>query len=403
MSLKKIILENGLTIIGEIIPNSKCISLGYFVRTGARDESENIAGISHFLEHMMFKGTSTRSAMDVTYQLGDIGAQANAFTSEESTVYYMTILPEYLNKGIDLLSDMMKSSIDQSEYDMERNVILEEIALYEDRPTFILFESLQREFFKAHPAGNSVIGSNSTISALEREQMVSYHQSRYSPSNMVFVVSGNFDFDYISNLVRSATLDWKDHNVDRLLITPVYESSYKEFLKKDLVGSHLGIAVPGPSVKDEERFVAAVLSTLLGDSSNSRIYWELIDKGLVDNAGFDNQEFEDGGMFIAYASCDPNNLDKVEKTLLSIIDSPLEFTDEQLESAKTKLATRLALQGESTMRRMVSIGLEYLFNKEYFSISDEVRNIKAVRRVDIENLVENYDWSNKTVVRLLGH
>ena len=141
MDFKKYTLENNLTLLGEVNPHAKSVALGFFVKTGARDETADVSGVSHFLEHMMFKGTEKRSALDVTYDLGNLGAQANAFTSEENTVYYASVLPEYFEDTLELLSDMLRPSLSQEEYDVEKKVILEEIALYQDHPMHILFEA----------------------------------------------------------------------------------------------------------------------------------------------------------------------------------------------------------------------------------------------------------------------
>jgi predicted Zn-dependent peptidase len=176
--MKKTVLSNGLTVVGEPNPANVSAAIGFFVRTGSRDENEQESGVSHFLEHMMFKGTATRSAEDITFQLGNIGAQANAFTSEENTVYYGAVIPEHLPAMQELLSDMLRPAIDPDEFSTEKNVILEEIALYQDRPTHVLFEKAYRTFYGTHPVGNSVLGSTDSISALTYEQMRGYFERR---------------------------------------------------------------------------------------------------------------------------------------------------------------------------------------------------------------------------------
>ena len=164
-------LSNGLTIVGEVNPNHKSCGLGYFVKTGARDETKEEAGISHFLEHMMFKGTAKRDALQVSFDLGNIGAQANAFTSEENTVYYSAIIPEYFEELHELLTDMLRPSLVQEEFDTEKKVILEEIALYQDRPHFYLYEHATAAFFGTHPLSQSVLGTTESVSALTNGQL----------------------------------------------------------------------------------------------------------------------------------------------------------------------------------------------------------------------------------------
>src|SRR5258708_1167985 len=154
-------LKNGLTLIGEPNSANKSAAVGFFVRTGARDEVGKEAGISHFLEHMMFKGTEKRSSLDITYQLGNIGAQANAYTSEENTVYYSAIIAEFFSEIVELLCDMLRPALDRDEFNLEKKVILEEIALYQDRPQFYLFENAISTYFNSHTPGNSVLGTTS--------------------------------------------------------------------------------------------------------------------------------------------------------------------------------------------------------------------------------------------------
>ena len=167
-------LDNGLNIVGEHNDGAQSMAAGYFVRTGARDETAGISGCSHFLEHMMFKGSAHRTADDVNREFDEIGAQYNAFTSEENTVYYGSVLPEYQRRVVDLLTDMMRPALRTDDFDVEKNVILEEIALYKDRPQFTVMDDARAAFYAGHPLGNSVLGTTESIQALQRDQMHDY-------------------------------------------------------------------------------------------------------------------------------------------------------------------------------------------------------------------------------------
>jgi len=208
-------LSNGLTVIAEHNSAAASASIGFFTRTGARDESAAESGISHFLEHMMFKGTPKRSALDINLELGNLGAQANAFTSEENTVYYATVIPEKFSAMQELLTDMLRPALDPAEFDMEKKVILEEIALYRDRPHFYLFENSIKDYFGEHPAGNSVLGSHESVSAITREQMKDYFDRRYTPPNMILAATGNFDLDRFLTDARGLCGGWTNHKVTR--------------------------------------------------------------------------------------------------------------------------------------------------------------------------------------------
>lgn len=397
----KTVLPNGLTVLGEYRASAKSVALGYFVRTGARDEEPELAGVSHFLEHMMFKGTAKRSALDITYELGALGAQANAYTSEENTVYYMAVLPEFFSQALELLCDMLRPALDETEFNVEKKVILEEIALYQDRPTHVLFERALREHFGKHPAGNSVLGTTDSVSALSASQMRGYFDRRYTAANMVLVASGCFDWNKLVEEASSYTANWPALQVSRAIDKPSPTPVSLTLTKPDLQMGHLMLIASGPSAQEESRYAAHCLTSILGDSSGSRVFWELVDKGLVDSANIDNDEMDGAGMVYGYASAEPERLDEVAGVLRRILTTPGEFSDDQLERAKTKVGTRLVLQGESTMRRLMAVGNEWTYRKRYRALAEELAEFKKVDRKAIDSLLENYSFTPLTEVRLL--
>src|SRR6516225_6959621 len=195
-------LANGLTIIAETNSSVRSVAVGFFVRTGSRDETPEISGVSHFLEHMVFKGTPRRSALDVNRDFDAIGANYNAYTSEENTVFHAAILPEYLPQAVDILSDILRPSLRGEDFDMEKNVIIEEIGMYEDQPMWSAYDAAKQTFFAKHPLGNSILGTKESVGALTREQMHSYFECRYVAPNITVVAAGNFDWDPLVGLVR---------------------------------------------------------------------------------------------------------------------------------------------------------------------------------------------------------
>lgn len=394
-------LSNGLTIIGEQLESASSVAFGFFVRTGARDEPAKVAGVSHFLEHMMFKGTATRSALDVTFQLGAIGAQANAFTSEENTVFYMAVLPEYFREGFELLSDMMRPSLDPSEFDTEKKVILEEIALYRDRPTHMLFEAALREYFSNHPAGNSVLGTTETVGALSREQMKQYFDARYTAASTVLAASGNFDWPQFVEMAKEYCGSWPSNKIERVYPAGFKSTTEKTLRRENLQVAHACMISEGPSAQDDSRYAANVLSCILGDSSGSRAFWALVDKGLADSAVVDADEMDRTGLIYGYVSAAPEKIDEVSGILQQILATPAEFTDDDLQRAKTKIGTRLVLQGERVMRRLMTVGLEWAYREDYSTLQDELERTKQVSRAEIEALLKRYSLKPKTIVRML--
>lgn len=393
-------LSNGLTIVGEERSGAVSTAIGFFVKTGSRDEIPSISGVSHFLEHMMFKGTPRRSALDLTFDLAAIGAQANAFTTVESTVYYAAVLPEYIPDIFDILSDMMRSSLDPTEFATEKKVILEEIALYQDRPSHVLFEEAMRNFYFSHDAGNSVLGSSDSISALSVEQMREYFERRYSPKNIVLVVSGAFNWSEIVALAEKHCSKWTGPEVERKYEehAPAPKKIHKT--KDGISSTYMSLIAPGPSSQSSDRYSMQVLANILGDGSGSKVFWNLIDKGLCDSAHIDAEEMDRTGMVYAYASCSPENAAEVERILLEILQNPLDFSDEALLRAKTKIRTRLVLQGESAMRRLVAVGMEWLYQNTYTPLEEELKKFEAVTRASIESSLKKFTFSPLTEVIL---
>jgi predicted Zn-dependent peptidase len=394
-------LPNGLTLLGESNPSNVSAAIGFFVKTGARDESPAESGLSHFLEHMMFKGTPTRSALQINLDLGNLGAQANAFTSEENTVYYAAVIPERFAEMQELLTDMLRPSLDRGEFDMEKKVILEEIALYQDRPHFYLFENAFKDYFGDHPAGNSVLGSHGSVSALTNEQMRSYFERQYSPSNMTLVATGNFDWGKFVAIAERLCGTWVDHPVARTCNPHRTRSTKRSFGRKKLSQAHAILVTRGPSAQDMNRYPMAILSTILGDSSGSKMYWELINTGLADSVSVDSDERDGTGCFSAYVSTTPESLDKVVDIAKGILARPLDFSDEDLDRAKAKVMSRIVLDGELPMGRLMALGLEWNYRKESTPLATVLERVKQIRRGDVERALADYTLSDWAEYRLV--
>ncbi len=201
-------LDNGLTILAETDTDAHTAAIGFYVSTGARDETADLMGVSHFLEHMMFKGTDRRTAEDVNREFDEIGADYNAYTSHEHTVYYAHVIPEMLPRAVDLLSDMLRPSLREDDFDCEKNVILEEIGMYDDRPEWRLQDALNEAYFANHPLGHRVLGTKASIQALTASQMRGYFEQRYEPGTMTVALAGNLDLDQILDQLTTACGHW---------------------------------------------------------------------------------------------------------------------------------------------------------------------------------------------------
>ena len=394
-------LANGLTILAEANLQADSAAVGFFVRTGARDEQPIESGVSHFLEHMVFKGTKTRSALDITYQMGNIGAQANAYTSEESTVYYSAVLPEFVPDVTAIIADMLSPAIDQNEFETERKVILEEIAQYQDRPHYYLFEHALRDYFYDHPAGNSVLGTIDSISALTAKQMVDYHARRYRADNIIAVASGRIDWDRFCKQIDELCAQLPARAAARVSSPWAAQARRADYKRENVHQAHLVIATEGASAQDPLRDALGVLAVILGDSSGSKLYWRLVDSGIAETAMIETDERDGTGVLMSYATCEPDDIEEVSTAIEEILSKPLDFTEHDLERAKTKCAAREVLSAELPMPRLMSLGNEWMYRGEVTPLEKTVEKIRALTRKDLERALERFPLKTRSRYTLL--
>ena len=246
MQFKHTKLENGLTIIAEVNPAAASMAAGFFVRTGSRDEMPDVSGVSHFLEHMVFKGTERRSAFDVNREFDEIGASYNAFTSEENTVYYAAVLPEFQTRMLELLCDIMRPALRAEDFEVEKKVILDEIARYQDIPRFRVYDKLMSEHFASHPLGNSILGVPESITALKRDDMQAYFNCRYSPGNVTAAGVGNLDFDAFVQTVSQACSAWPCCEAGRETSRASVAGAEKVVCDRKVLREHIGLMSSAP-------------------------------------------------------------------------------------------------------------------------------------------------------------
>jgi predicted Zn-dependent peptidase len=394
-------LPNGLTIVAEANDDAHTSAVGFFVKTGTRDEDKPVMGVSHFLEHMMFKGTARRTADDVNREFDEIGANYNAYTSHEATVYYAQVLPEFLPRAIDLLGDMLRPALREEDFTVEKNVILEEIGMYEDRPQWRLHDTLLEEYFGEHPLSYRVLGTADSIKALRAGQMRSYFEHRYSPDNITLAAAGRVDFKKLVDDVSRIAGHWRPTGAGRHYVEPVVQANERAISDPKLNRHYMAMMCPGPSAQDERRYTAKVLADVLGDSEGSRIYWALVDPGLADEADFSYLPYDRTGAFFAFTSCDPARAAQVEGILLKTLDGYVDTVQvDEIERAKNKLATIATLQGENPGGRMRGLGGQWTYLGEYRSLAEELEHIMAVTPDDVRELLREMPFKPRAVVRL---
>ncbi len=395
-------LSNGLTIIAEADPEAHSAAAGFFVRTGARDEADEIMGVSHFLEHMMFKGTDGMSADDINRAFDEIGARNNAYTSSELTAFHAHVLPEHLPRAVELLSMLLRPALRDVDFTTEKGVILEEIAMYKDNPFWVLYEEAVERHYRPHPLSHRVLGTAETITNLQREAMQTYFATRYSADNTVLALAGRLDFDRVVEQVSSLCGHWLRTGAGRDPHRPTIGGG--NFTLRDAKvtrGYMIGIA-EGPAIDDDRRYAASLAAHVLGSADNSRLHWSLVETGLAEQAEASYDAHEGVGETFVFAACDPDRCDEVwnivSREIANLRDS---LTDDDLLRIRSKIATGVTLHGERPADRMHRIGRRWTHLREHRTLEAELDRINRLTIADVRDVIDAFPLAPTTVGRLL--
>lgn len=367
-------LDNGLTLLAECNDQAHFAAYGFFVRTGARDEDLQLNGVSHFLEHMVFKGSHRRSADEVNILLDELGSSSNARTSEESTIYHAAVLPEYQTPLIDVLADLLQPALRESDFETEKKVIIEEIMMYQDQPPYGGHERLMAEYFGPHPLGLSVLGTVESVSNLTAEQMRGYFQRQYSPQNMALVGAGKIDFDLLVADAERLCGGWSQPLPQRQLAAAQPHFGFSSLHKPSSTLQYVMQLAPGPGIADENRYAMRLFSAILGDDGGSRLYWDMVDSGLAESAGIGSFEYLGAGLVMSYFCCAPElaqeNLSRLHQLQLQ---GQQGVSAKELHLAKQKIVSQILLASERTEARMFSVGGQWL-NHQAYKTPTEIAN-----------------------------
>lgn len=395
-------LRNGLTIVGEVDPHAHSAAAGFFVKTGARDEATPVMGVSHFLEHMMFKGTQDMSAEELNQRFDAIGARNNAFTSNEMTCFYAHVLPEYMGDVTDLLGRMLRPALRDEDFNTEKGVILEEIAMYADNPFWLLYETTLERHFGAHPLSHRVLGTNASISALRRDQMQAYFDERYSADNTIVSVAGKLDFDACCAQIESLCGGWKPTAPGRNTASPALAGGEFTIRSEKVNRAYLLGLMRGPAFDDDRRYAAALLSQVLGASDNSLLHWSLVEPGIAEEAQASFDPHDGMGQFFVYASCDPERVDEVwsimQQQLAKVRDT---LTQDDLTRLVAKAVTGATIAGERPHDRMHRLGRMFTYLRTYWPLEDELAKLARVTLDDVRAICDAFPMQPVTVGRLL--
>lgn len=402
MEFHKHQLANGLQIVAECNTEAHSTAMGFFVQTGARDETDSVSGVSHFLEHMMFKGTPTRSADDVNREFDEMGAHYNAFTSEEHTVYYAAVLPEYQTSAVELLADIIRPSLREEDFTTEKQVIIEEIRMYEDQPPFGADDKCKAAYFRSHPLGRSVLGTIKSITDLPVEAMREYFQRRYSPGNITLVGAGRIDFPGLVEAAERICGHWNPVESARD-VSPAEPHSSFLCLKKETAALEYVIQLAlGPGATDTDRYAAKILATVLGDDSGSRLYWALVDSGLAEQASLSHHDYQGAGLFMTYMSCAAESAqDNIDKIAAIYRQAEREgVTPAELAQAKSKINSRVVLGSERPRGRLFTVGGNWIQRREYRTVKSDLEAIDAVTQDQLQAVLARYPLSLNTTLAI---
>jgi predicted Zn-dependent peptidase len=398
-------LENGLQILGQRMPDLESVSVCFFARTGARDEHDPaIYGVSHFLEHMVFKGTAHRDTEQITLDFNRMGAEFNAFTSLEQTVYYARVLREYLPDAIDLLSDMMRPRLDETDFNLERNVIIEEIARSEDVPTGQAYRRLMQSYFTGNSLGHDVLGTRESISELVVGQMRDYSSRRYAANNLILAVAGNFEWEQLRALAAEKCGAWQSGEKGREASPFTPQAANTIIVKRQQKQQVVLLAWPNVSVQDDDLYAAYLAMMVLGDGTGSRLFWNIYQKGLAETASASLSPMDGTGMSVAFISTTPDHAPGVLELLRAELKSLQTdgIHEDELRRAKDKLVSRTVLDGDSAFSRMQDLAYTWAAKSEVRSIQDEIAEIEAVTVADVRRVLDRFPCTENQVLTTYG-
>lgn len=380
-------LKNGLTIVGEEIPYLKSVSLGIWINTGSRLETPKESGVSHFIEHMLFKGTKNRSAKDIARDIDNIGGQINAFTNKECTCYYVHLLDEHINIGIDVLSDMiLNSTFNNKDIDKERAVILEELKMYEDSLDDLSYDLLVENIYPNDGLGMNILGNRGTIKSLKKRDILNHYNKYYVPNNAIISICGNFNFEEVVKEIEKKFSSWEEKEVN----IEVEEAEFHScFITRNKDSEQVNIAINLKAIPEEnekESYALAVVNNIFGGSTSSRLFQNIReDKGLVYSIYSSQTLYKKCGELGIFASTSEEYLKEVYDLIMKEIKNIKEnyVTEEELKESKEQLKGNYILSLESISSKMLSNGESMLLNNK---IKDEDEIIEHINSVNMEQV-----------------
>lgn len=384
-------LDNGIPVLIDNIESINTVSLGIFVNTGSRNEYPEESGVSHYIEHMMFKGTETRTAKEISEIIDNEGGMINAYTSRDLTVYYIQMLSNKIGTGIDVLSDMfMNSTFSEENLEKERNVIIEEIRMYDDIPEEIIHDE-NVKYAVTGVQSNSVLGTIESLKGITRERFLKYFNEQYISSNLVISVAGKVDVDEIYNLLNKGLGKFRDSNFRRDIDNSFVINGGENIIKKDTNQVHLCFNTRGNGVKDDMKYPGAIISSVLGGNMSSRLFQKIREeRGLAYSVYSYGTAFLEGGLFTIYAGTTKESYKEVLEIIKNEFNDIREngITESELQKSKNQFLSMLTFSLESSKGKMSRMANSYLLYDKVIDIDEIIEKIEKITLEDIKRTAE---------------
>ncbi len=409
-NIRRTELSNGLVILTERMEHVRSVSMGVWVKTGSRDELPEINGVSHFVEHMVFKGTKSRSAKNIAREVDAIGGNLDAFTSKETICFNVKVLDEHVPKALDVLTDLVMHPVFAPEdINRECKVILEEIKMDEDNPDMLVHEIFTQSFWKDHPLGKPILGTKETVRRLDQGTLFDFYGGRFQGGNMVFSAAGNLDHDSFVTLVAEKLGHLpaaSPADAPLALARPKVHARIVSKQKKALEQLQLCLGVPAPAVNDEQRYVAALLNMILGGGMSSRLFQNVReDRGLAYSIFSELSSFRDTGSLCVYAGTSAQNAEQVIRLTVEEFRRMKEqmVPEEELQRAKDQLKGNILLSLESSGALMSNLARQEMYFQHFHGVPEILEQVGRVTSADLMRMAQQLFVAESVAVAMLGN
>jgi predicted Zn-dependent peptidase len=408
-NIRRTELSNGLIILTERMEHVRSVSMGVWIKTGSRDELPEINGVSHFIEHMVFKGTKSRSAKNIAREVDAIGGNLDAFTSKETICFNVKVLDEHVPKALDVLTDLVMHPVfAPDDIDRECKVILEEIKMDEDNPDMLVHEIFTQSFWKDHPLGKPILGTKDTVRRFDQGTLFDFYGGRFQGGNMIFSAAGNLDHDTFVNLVaeKLAHLPSASTSAPSMPSQPKVHARIVSKQKKSLEQLQLCLGVPAPAVNDEQRYIASLLNTILGGGMSSRLFQNVReDRGLAYSIFSELSSFRDTGSLCVYAGTSAQNAEQVIRLTVEEFRRMKEqaVPEEELQAAKDQLKGNILLSLESSGALMSNLARQEMYFQRFHGVPEILEQIGKVTSADLMRMAQQLFVPESVAVAMLGN